>query len=122
MNHALAKWGAGDFDHLLDAEYESSNQSVQDSIMSVTTNYIRVRIHQPFSRTFFVFFSKICKFECDTASDWLNRMVYGLANRNLCYIQILLNIKKSGKQDYERSEEWLWNTEAVGKMVTVHAE
>ena len=29
------------------------------------------RIHQPFSRTFFVFFSKICKFECKTTSDWL---------------------------------------------------
>ena len=33
------------------------------------------RIHQPFSRTVFVFFSKICKFECNTTSDWLNRMV-----------------------------------------------
>ena len=33
----------------------------------------RVRIHQPFSRTFFVFVSKICKFECNTTSDWLNR-------------------------------------------------
>ena len=31
-----------------------------------------VRIHQQFSRTFFVFFSKICKFECNTTSDWLN--------------------------------------------------
>ena len=35
----------------------------------------RVRIHQPFSRTFFVFVSKICKFECNTTSDWLNRTV-----------------------------------------------
>ena len=35
----------------------------------------RVFIHQPFSRIFFVFFSKICKLECNTTSDWLNRMV-----------------------------------------------
>ena len=35
----------------------------------------RARIHQPFSRTFFVFVSKICKFECNTTSDWLNRTV-----------------------------------------------
>ena len=35
----------------------------------------RVRIHQPFSRTLFVFFSKICKLECNTTSDWLNRVV-----------------------------------------------
>ena len=34
-----------------------------------------VRIHQPFSRTFFVFVSNICKLECNTNSDWLNRMV-----------------------------------------------
>ena len=34
-----------------------------------------VRVHQPFTRTFFVFFCKICKFECKTTSDWLNRMV-----------------------------------------------
>ena len=34
-----------------------------------------VRIHQPFSRTFFVFVSKICKSECNTTSDWLNRTV-----------------------------------------------
>ena len=34
-----------------------------------------VRIHHTSSRTFFVFFSKICKFERNTTSDWLNRMV-----------------------------------------------
>ena len=33
------------------------------------------RIHQPFSRTFFVFFSKICKFNCNTTSDWLKHWV-----------------------------------------------
>ena len=32
----------------------------------------RLRIHQPSSRMFFVFFSMICKFECNTTSDWLN--------------------------------------------------
>ena len=37
------------------------------------------RIHQPVSRTFFVFFSKICKFECNTTSDWL--MVLSLCPR-----------------------------------------
>ena len=31
---------------------------------------ILVLIHQPFSRTSFVFFSKICKFEYNTPSDW----------------------------------------------------
>ena len=31
-----------------------------------------VRIHQPFSRMFFVFFSKICEVECNTTYDWLN--------------------------------------------------
>ena len=35
----------------------------------------RVRIHQPFSRTFFVFFSEICQFECNTTSDLLNRTI-----------------------------------------------
>ena len=32
-------------------------------------------IHQPISQTFVVFFSKICKFECNTTSDWLNHMI-----------------------------------------------
>ena len=31
-----------------------------------------VRIQQP---TFFVFFYKICKLECNTTSDWLNHAV-----------------------------------------------
>ena len=50
---------------------------------------------------------RICKFECDTVSDWLNYMVYpirscitskfyGSANQKLCYVQMLLNIEKSG--------------------------
>ena len=48
--------------------------------ISVLQRYFRynrtwVRIHQPFSRTFFVFVSKNCKFECNTTSDWLNRTV-----------------------------------------------
>ena len=52
--------------------------SQQDTRSCVTFNLIRedwARIHQPFSRTFFVFVSKICKFECNTTSDWLNRTV-----------------------------------------------
>ena len=35
----------------------------------------RVRIQQPFSRKFLVFFSKVCKCECNTTSDWLNHTV-----------------------------------------------
>ena len=35
---------------------------------------------------------------------------YGLANQNLCYIQMLLNIEKSGEYVKERSREWLVNT------------
>ena len=34
----------------------------------------RVRIHQPFSRTFIL--SKIRKFECNITSDWLNHTVW----------------------------------------------
>ena len=45
------------------------------STLWATFSSTRVRIHQPFSRTFFVFVSKICKFECNTTSDWLNRTV-----------------------------------------------
>ena len=35
---------------------------------------------------------------------------YGLANQKLCYIQMLLNIEKSGEQGKERSLEWLVNS------------
>ena len=70
------------------------------------------RIHQPFSRTFFVLFSRVCKFECNTTSGWLNRQS-GLANQKLCYIQMVLNTEKSGEQDKERSKEWLVNTTPV---------
>ena len=35
----------------------------------------KVYIHQPFSRTFLVFFSKSCKLECNANSDWLNHTV-----------------------------------------------
>ena len=34
-----------------------------------------VPILQPFSRPFFVFFSKIPRLECNTTSDWLNHPV-----------------------------------------------
>ena len=33
-------------------------------------------IQQPFSRTSFVVFSNIFKFDCKTTSDWLNHTVY----------------------------------------------
>ena len=39
------------------------------------TKRVRVHIHQPSSRTFFVFFAKVCKLECKTHSDWLDRMI-----------------------------------------------
>ena len=42
-----------------------------------------VRIHQPFSGTFFVFFSKICKSKCNTTSK-----PYDLADQKLCYINL----------------------------------
>ena len=38
-------------------------------------NEFRGPIHQPFSRTFFVFFLQICKFEFNTISDWPNHTV-----------------------------------------------
>ena len=44
------------------------------------------RTYQPFSRTFLVFFPKICKLECNTNLD-------GLAYQKSCYIQMLVNIK-----------------------------
>ena len=62
--------------------------------MSLTDVPYRARIHQPFSRTFFVFVSKICKFECN--NFWLAKP-YGLANQKLCYIQMLLYIENSGE-------------------------
>ena len=36
--------------------------------------------------------------------------MYGLANQELCYIQMLLNIEKSGEKDKERLQECLVNT------------
>ena len=36
---------------------------------------MRAKIHQAFSRSCLVFYSRFCKFECNTTSDWLNRMV-----------------------------------------------
>ena len=35
----------------------------------------------------------------------------GLANRKLCYIQMLLDIERIGEQDKERPKEWLANTD-----------
>ena len=40
---------------------------------------------------------------------WLAKP-YGLANQKMCYIQMLLNIEKSGEWDKERSQERLVNT------------
>ena len=49
--------------------------NISFSLVSLSSANTTVRIHQPFSRTFFVFVHKICKFECNTTSDWLNRTV-----------------------------------------------
>ena len=51
-----------------------------------------VRIHQPFSRTFFLFLRGFVN---------LNVTQLGLANQKLRCIQILLNIETSGEQDKE---------------------
>ena len=46
-------------------------------------------------------------FECNTNSNWLNRTKpYGLANQNLCYIQIYKSWRKKAKKVLE---EWLVN-------------
>ena len=36
---------------------------------------------------------------------------YGLANQKLCYVQMLLNVEKSGEQDQECSQECRLNTD-----------
>ena len=52
-------------------------------------------VHGPYSPTIFknilCLFLQIYKFECNTASDWLNQ--------KLCCIQILINVEKSGEQN-----------------------
>ena len=49
------------------------------------------------------FSPEFSKFECNTTPDWLNQ--------KLCYIQMMLDIEKSGEQDKKRCEEWLVNTD-----------
>ena len=41
---------------------------------------------------------------------WLAKP-YGLANQKFCYIQMRLDIEKSGEWDKERSKEWLVNSD-----------
>ena len=41
-------------------------------------------------------------------SYWLNR---GLSNQKWCYIQMHLDIEKSGEKDREQSKEWLVNVD-----------
>ena len=53
-------------------------------------------IHQPFSRTSFVYFSKILLI-WKLHILWLAKP-YGLANQKLCYIQTPLDIEKSEEQ------------------------
>ena len=43
-------------------------------VSKVASSISRVRIQQPFPSI--VFFFKVCRFECSTTSDWLNRMMY----------------------------------------------
>ena len=66
--------------------------------------YFRACIHQAFSRTFFIFFSRFCEFECNKTSDWLK--LYGF--RRFSQSESVLysnasNYEKSGEQDQERS-------------------
>ena len=49
---------------------------------------------------------------------WLAKP-YGLANKKLCYIQMLLNIDKTGEQDLECSQEWLVNTDPGGNQCLI---
>ena len=42
------------------------------------------------------FSPRFCEIGCNRTADWLNHKPYGLVNRKLCYIQMLLNIEKSG--------------------------
>ena len=55
--------------------YEQAGQQ-QFLLLALT---IMVRIRQAFSRTFSVFFSRFCEFECNTTFDWLNRMLHSNA-------------------------------------------
>ena len=48
-------------------------------------------------KNFFVFFSKICKFDCNRT--FLLAEPYRLASHKLCYIQMPLNIENSEIQD-----------------------
>ena len=55
-----------------------------------------------FSRTLFVFFPTFCRFESNTTPAWLDCMVK-IASQKLRYFQLLLNIEKSGEEDYKRT-------------------
>ena len=64
-----------------------------------------MKYHGPYSPTILkniVFFSKICKLECN--NFWLAKP-YGLVNQKLCYIHMLLITEKSGDYDKEYSKE-----------------
>ena len=64
-------------------------------------------IHQPFciEQLSVVFFYKICKFDCNTTSDWLNHM--------------LLNTEKSGKYDLIVVKNGWWIPTQVTKMFLI---
>ena len=72
-NNKLYQYASSDMDKVLlkyteynDTVVSQTNKDIIDVSMAKATN-------KPFSRTSFVFFSKIFKLECNTTSDWLNQ-------------------------------------------------
>ena len=73
----------------------------------------RDRIHQPFSGTFFILFSKFRKFGNNTfflTTNFFLTTQYGLANQKLYYFHMFLNIETSSEQHFQHALEWLINT------------
>ena len=57
------------------------------------------------------FFSRICKLECNTTSDWLNRMVRQSEVVFVLHSHAAKYKKNSGERDKEHSKEPLVNTD-----------
>ena len=72
--HDQQSRNTGYFQMLLNSEH-SEERDLTGFLRMADVYGPLVCIQQPFSRTFLAFLFKICKFECNTTSDWLNRMV-----------------------------------------------
>ena len=58
-------------------DQDQASQNVKYDFGTIPSpSLVWICIHQSFSRTFSVFDSDICKFECNLVSDWLNHMVW----------------------------------------------